>query len=282
MNLSQQLVNGVMLGMGYASIALGWTVLLGAARLVNFAHGQLYMLGAFVTFTALKLGVGYAPALAIAVVSVGLLGVVLQYGLRPLINRQDLARIMIATLGIGYVLEGIGSKIFGGNPQILETGLGTTLRFGPIWSTGQDLLLAASTLALYAVVWAVLHRTKLGSRIRAVAEDPMLAETFGIDPRTVYLLVFVFECAAVALAAGLIAPRTPILTSMGFDEAIMTFVVVVLGGIGSIGGALAASLGLGVFTAFFGALASPAYSTAAVFAVLLVVLVWRPEGLVRR
>ncbi len=91
--------------------------------------------------------------------------------------------------------------------------------------------------------------------------------------------MFVFEAVSVAFAATLIAPRSPILTSMGFDEVILTFVVVVLGGVGSIGGTLLASLGLGFFTAFFGALVSPAYTTAAAFAVLLTVLVFRPGGL---
>ena len=112
-----------------------------------------------------------------------------------------------------------------------------------------------------------------------MAEDPKLAQLFGINAALVYIGVFVFECAAVALAAGLVAPRSPILTSMGFDEVILTFVVVVLGGIGSVGGSLLAGLGLGMFTALFGALVSPAYTTAAAFLVLLAVLVLRPRGL---
>ena len=118
-----------------------------------------------------------------------------------------------------------------------------------------------------------------GALVRSVAEDPKLAQLFGINATLVYIGVFVFECAAVALGAGLVAPRSPILTSMGFDEVILTFVVVVLGGIGSVGGSLLAGLGLGLFTALFGALVSPAYTTAAAFLVLLAVLVMRPRGL---
>ena len=114
--------------------------------------------------------------------------------------------------------------------------------------------------------------------IRAVAEDPKLAELFGINAKVVYLCVFVFECAAVAFGAALVAPRSPILTSMGFNEVIMTFVVVVLGGIGSIGGALVAGLGLGLFIAFFGAFIAQAYTTAAALGVLLALLVVRPGG----
>ena len=142
-----------------------------------------------------------------------------------------------------------------------------------------SLAVLAATLVLYGAVWLFTKRTRFGSVIRAVAEDPKLAELFGINAKIVYLLVFVFECSAVALGAALVAPRSPILTSMGFNEVIMTFVVVVLGGIGSIGGALVAGLGLGLFIAFFGAFIAQAYTTAAAFAVLLALLVIRPAGL---
>jgi len=112
-----------------------------------------------------------------------------------------------------------------------------------------------------------------------VAEDPKLAELAGVNVRHVYLGVFAFEGGAVALAGAMVGPRTPILTSMGFDEVIMTFVVVVLGGIGSVFGSYLAGLALGLFTALFGALVSPAYTTAAAFGVLIAVLVLRPGGL---
>jgi branched-chain amino acid transport system permease protein len=115
-----------------------------------------------------------------------------------------------------------------------------------------------------------------------VAEDPKLAELAGVDVRRVYLAVFAFEGAAVTFAGAMVGPRTPILTSMGFEEVIMTFVVVVLGGIGSVTGSYVAGIGLGVFTALFGALVSPAYTTAAAFVVLIAVLVLRPGGLAAR
>ena len=118
------------------------------------------------------------------------------------------------------------------------------IRFGEIWFTWQDVLTLVCTLLLFGALWLVLNRTRLGALVRCVAEDPKLAQLFGIDAARVYIGVFVFECAAVALGAGLVAPRSPILASIGFDEVIMTFVVVVLGGIGSVGGSLLAGLGL--------------------------------------
>lgn len=281
MTLAQQLINGLVLGSGYALIAIGWTVLLGAARLVNFAHGQLYMLGAFIAWAAMtKLGVNYFVAVPIAVLALGLLGVLLQGMMLRLVMQQNLTSLMIVTLGFGYVFQGGAARIFGGDPERFISPLqNANIRFGEIWFTWQDVLTLVCTLLLFGALWLVLNRTRLGALVRSVAEDPKLAQLFGIDAARVYIGVFVFECAAVALAAGLVAPRSPILASMGFDEVILTFVVVVLGGIGSVGGSLLAGLGLGMFTALFGALVSPAYTTAAAFLVLLVVLAARPRGL---
>jgi branched-chain amino acid transport system permease protein len=284
MNLAQQIINGLVLGSGYALIAIGWTVLLGAARLVNFAHGQLYMLAAFIAWAAMhKLGVGYFVAVPLAVLALGLIGVVLQAMMLRPVMQQNLTSLMIVTLGFGYVIQGGASRIFGGDPESLISPIQTaSIRFGEIWFTWQDVLTLVGTLLLFGVLWLVLNRTRLGALVRSVAEDPKLAQLFGINAALVYIGVFVFECAAVALGAGLVAPRSPILTSMGFDEVILTFVVVVLGGIGSVGGSLLAGFGLGMFTALFGALVSPAYTTAAAFLLLLAVLVMRPRGLAAR
>jgi branched-chain amino acid transport system permease protein len=210
----------------------------------------------------------------------GAVGLLMQSAMMRLVMTQNLTSLMIVTLGLGYVLQGGSALVFGGNPQTLPGTLARAkIDLGPLWFTWQDVLVLVVTLLLYGVVWLFTQRTRFGSVIRAVAEDPKLAELFGINAKVVYLCVFVFECSAVALGAALVAPRSPILTSMGFNEVIMTFVVVVLGGIGSIGGALVAGLGLGLFTAFFGAFVAPAYTTAAAFALLLALLVIRPAGL---
>jgi branched-chain amino acid transport system permease protein len=281
MNLAQQLINGVILAAGYACVAIGWTVLLGAARLVNFAHGQLFMLGAFAAWFAMqRAGVPYAAAIPIAVLGMAALGAVLQLAMRRLMLEQNLTSLMIVTLGFGYVLQGAAAKMFGGNPQSLISPLEkASVRLGELWFSWQDVLIVGVTVPLFAALWLVLEHTRLGATVRAVAEDPKLAQLFGLNPALVYAGVFVFEAATVAFAATIVAPRSPILTSMGFDEVILTFVVVVLGGVGSVGGTLVASLGLGMFTAFFGALVSPAYTTAAAFAVVLGVLILRPGGL---
>jgi branched-chain amino acid transport system permease protein len=283
-NVSQQLINGLVLASGYACVAIGWTVLLGAARLVNFAHGQLYMLGAFVAWAAMdRAGLPYWASIPVAVVAVGLLGAVMQRLMGRLMLEHNLTSLMIVTLGFGYVVQGGAARIFGGEPHTIASPLARgSIRMGELWLSGQDVLVFAVTLVLFAAIWFALERTRMGATVRAVAEDPKLAQLFGIDASAIYLGVFVFEAATVAFAATVVAPRSPILTSMGFDEVILTFVVVVLGGVGSVLGTLVASLGLGLFTAFFGALVSPAYTTAAAFGVVLAVLVLRPGGLAAR
>ena len=282
MNIAQQIVNGLVLGSGYACIALGWTILLGVARLVNFAHGQLYMLGAFATWYAMtRLGHAISPGHSCCD----------RRACDP--GRTDAER----NDGSGHDPEpdqpddrDARPRLCAARRQCADFWRQSADAYrahlhapksicGSLWFTWQDVLVLAATLALYGAVWLFTQKTRFGSVIRAVAEDPKLAELFGINAKVVYLLVFVFECSAVALGAALVAPRSPILTSMGFNEVIMTFVVVVLGGIGSIGGALAAGLGLGLFIAFFGAFVAHAYTTAAAFAVLLALLVIRPAGL---
>jgi branched-chain amino acid transport system permease protein len=282
MNLTQQLINGLVLGHAYALIAIGWTVLLGVARLVNFGHGQMYMLGAFVTwFVMSRVGLPYVMAVPAAMAAGVVVGFLMQRVMLQLTLKQDLVSIMIVTLGFGYVLHGAAALVFGSTGQILETPLSVKdVYLENIWFTYQDIAIIVCAILFFVVLKYVVDRTRVGRVARMVAEDPQLSQLAGIDVRRVYFAVFAFEGAAVALAAALVAPRTPILTSMGFDEVIITFVVVVLGGIGSVTGSYVAGIALGLFTAFFGALVSPAYTTAAAFTVLIAVLVFRPGGLV--
>ncbi|GAA4683732.1 branched-chain amino acid ABC transporter permease [Pseudonocardia yuanmonensis] len=275
------LVNGLALGAGYALLAVGWTVLLGAARLVNFAHGQLYMLGAFVTwFVISRFGWPYGVAVPVALVVVGVLGVVLQLLMTRMTLEQNIVNLMLVTLAFGYLLQGGAALLFGGDPQTIDSPLQQQdLALGAARITGQDVLIVVLALAFYAVTFVVLGRTDLGRMVRGVAEDPKLAQLYGIDAARVYLAVFVFSAVCAALAGAVVGPRSPILTSMGFEEVIITFLVVVLAGVGNLVGGLVVAIGLGLFTAFFGTFFPPAYSTAAAFVVLLVVLVVRPQGL---
>jgi branched-chain amino acid transport system permease protein len=281
MNVLQQIVNGIIIGHAYALVAVGWTMLLGAARLVNFGHGQMYMVGAFVAWWFMGLtGLPYPIAVLAAVLVGALIGAIMQRLLLKLTLSQDLVSLMIVTLGFGQMLEGAAGLGFGPKPQtLLSPFQAISLHFGPVWFTAQDAILVGATIVVFLALQFVLNRTSFGTAVRMVAEDPALTRLAGIKISQVYMGIFAFEGAAVAFAATLVAPRTPILTSMGFDQVVMTFVVVVLGGIGSIAGSYGAGLAIGLFTALFGALVSPAYTTAAVFALLIAVMVLRPGQL---
>lgn len=281
MNLSQQVINGLVLGHAYALVAIGWTLLLGVARLVNFGHGQMYMLGAFVTWWAVtKAGVPYLMAVPAAMVIGALFGLLMQRVMLKATFEQNLVSIMIMTLGFGHVLHGAAALIFGSTGQILDTPLSRhEINLGELWLTWQDAAIVIAAIVVFIGLKWLLDGTRIGRLVHMVAEDPKLAQLAGVNVRRVYYGVFAFEGAAVAFAAGMVAPRTPILTSMGFEEVIMTFVVVVFGGIGSVKGSYFAGVALGLFTALFGALVSPAYTTAAAFAVLIALLVLRPRGL---
>jgi branched-chain amino acid transport system permease protein len=281
MNLAQQFINGLVLGHSYALVAIGWTVLLGVARLVNFGHGQMYMLGAFISwYSVSRLGLPYLAAIPVAILAGIAVGYLMQRVMIRLTLKQDLVSIMIVTLGFGYVLHGAAALAFGSTGQILETPLSLhEIYLEEIWFTYQEVFIVAATILFFAALKLIIDRTRFGRLARMVAEDPHLAQLSGVDVKRVYLAVFAFEGAAVALAAALVAPRTPILTSMGFDEVVVTFAVVVLGGIGSVLGSYFAGLVLGLFTALFGAFVSPAFTTAAAFAILIAVLVLRPGGL---
>jgi branched-chain amino acid transport system permease protein len=284
MNWAQHLVNGLILGHAYALIAVGWTLLLGVARLVNFGHGQLYMFGAFTTWFAMqKLGLPYFAAIPVAVAVGILIGAVMQRITLRLTMEQNLVGMMVVTLGIGLFVEGASGLTFGSSPQLIDSPLNDmNFYVGNVWVTGRDLAVVATAVAVFAALHVFMKRSRTGLAIQMVAEDPKLAQLAGIRVDRIYLGVFAFEGASVALAGAVATTHLPILTSMGFEEVIITFVVVVLGGVGSITGSYVAGLALGIFTALFGALVSPAYTTAAVFLVLILILTVRPGGFAAR
>ncbi|MBX6374207.1 MAG: branched-chain amino acid ABC transporter permease, partial [Acetobacteraceae bacterium] len=172
MNLLQQIINGLILGHAYALIAIGWTVLLGVARLVNFGHGQMYMLGAFVTWWAFAgLGLPYPAAVLVAIGGGIVLGLAMQMVMMRLTLEQNLVSIMIVTLGFGHVMRGAAALVFGGNPQILETPPSLIdFEVAGAWVTMQDLLIVLVTILVFALLRLVVEGGRRGRTARMVAE----------------------------------------------------------------------------------------------------------------
>jgi branched-chain amino acid transport system permease protein len=278
------IIIGLVIGSGYALLALGWTILLGAARVVNFAHGQLYMLGAFVTWWAMsETGIPYWLGLIFTLVLVGIFGAIMQAILLRMTMTHDLVRIMIVTLGFGYIITALATILFGGNAQQVRSPLQqTTVNILGTPLTYQDVLVVAAAVILFAATSIVMRRSRVGRVVRAVAEDPKLAELGGMRPSWVYIGVFAFAAALAALAGALLSTTGPVFTSVGSDQVIFTFVIVVLGGVGRVWGNLLVALAVGVFTSLFGTLVSPAYTTAVLFLLVLIVFAIRPQGIQRQ
>lgn len=284
MRINDLLVDGLAIGTGYALLAIGWTVLLGAARLVNFAQGQLYMLGGFTTWwLSDQFSLPYFASVPIIIVGGALLGLVLQVVLGRLVQERNLTSIMLATLAVGYVIQGVAGLTFGGDPQIVPSPLSNE-QLTVVGSdlTGQDALIIVLAVVMYAGVWYVLRKTRAGSYVRAVSEDSSLASLYGINTTWVYAGVLAFATVAAVLAGWAMTPRGPILTTIGFQEVIITFAVVVIGGIGRIWGNFAAAMGLGLFVVLIGQLWVPAYALAATFAIVIAFLVVRPQEVALR
>ena len=190
----------------------------------------MYMLGAFTTWWVMaQYGLHYVVAVPVSMVVGIVIGYLMQRIMLQLTIRQDLVSIMIVTLGFGHVLGGVASLLFGSTGQILNTPLSTrNVYVGSLWFTYQDVAIVVVTIVVFLALKLVMGRGLAGSPAwwRASRSSP----SWPASTSKVYLPILAFEGAAVALAAALVAPRTPILTSMGFDEVIITFVVVVLGG----------------------------------------------------
>ena len=178
MNLTQQIINGLVMGHAYALVAIGWTLLLGVARLVNFGHGQMYMVGAFVTWWAVaKAGVPYALAVPLAMVVGALFGLIMQRVMLKATFEQNLVSIMIMTLGFGYVMHGAAALVFGSTGQILETRMSIhEINMGDLWLTGQDAAIVVAAIALFVGLKWVLDGTRIGRLVRMVPKRKPGAE----------------------------------------------------------------------------------------------------------
>ena len=278
--MTARLVIGLSYGAGFALLAVGWTLLVGAAKLVNFAHGQLFMLGAYGTWLGVN---GFdLPILAAAPFGVALAaaaGAVMQLFMLRVTKKQDLVALMLVTLGFSYFIEGAAAALFGEQPRLLRSGLtATSFSLGDGRVRIIDLMLVCSALLVFLVVWLGVHKTTFGVQLRAVAEDPALSEIYGIRANPIYVTVFALSGVGAGLAGALFAAQRTLLPSMGFQEMILTFAVVATGGVGAIWGNLAAALALGLFISFFGGFVSSAYALPAAFGLILLLLTLRPGG----
>ncbi|HHY32968.1 MAG TPA: branched-chain amino acid ABC transporter permease [Firmicutes bacterium] len=282
--LAQQTLNGLVMGLVYALLALGLTISFGIGRVINFAHGELYMLGAFFTYLAAE-RVGYLGGIAVALVAMAIAGVMTdRLVLRPLRNRRaSIWAPFLATLAVSLVVQNGALAVFGPDPYLLSS----PYAYEPIVLAGlvitkQDILIAVVAGLATLLLTVFIKRGKYGLAMRAVARDRQTAALMGIDIDRVYILTFGLSAALAGLAGALVAPKATVDPFMGRMALLKGLSVVILGGLGNIPGAILGGLVLGVAEALGAGFISAAYKDAIGYALMVLVLLFRPEGLLGR
>ncbi|MET7807558.1 branched-chain amino acid ABC transporter permease [Micromonospora chersina] len=283
----QNTFNGLVGGAFYALLALGLAVIFGMLRVVNFAHGAFYMLGAFGAYVLLaEAGVPFWAALVIMPLALGLLGMVLERAVIHRLTRLDPLYNFLLTFGLTLILQDLVKSRYGvqSSPYATPAELGGTVDFGLFDFPTYRVFILGFTVLLCVAVWWVLGRTRIGMVVRAATERPELTRAFGIDVGKWVTPVFGFGIALAGLAGVLAAPMRAVNPLMGADLIIVVFAVVVIGGLGSIFGSVAAGFGIGLIQAWGEAYLSdfPIVSQTVVFVVMAAVLLWRPAGLFGR
>ena len=277
------LINGLSLGSIYAIIALGYTMVYGIAKMLNFAHGDVIMVGAYIAFCGLQYW-GIPPVLAIllAMVFCTLLGVTIEgFAYRPLRQATSLA-VLIMAIGMSYLLQNIALMIWGANPKSFPTTFinGSNFRLGQLNISSATLFTIAANVIIMVTLTLFTSRTKLGKAMRCVSEDRGAAELMGINVNRTISLTFAIGSALAAIAGVLLCSSYPILQpTTGSMPGIKAFTAAVFGGIGSIPGAMLVGILLGVIEIFGKAYISTELGDALVFAVLIIVLLFKPAGL---
>ncbi|MEU1645344.1 branched-chain amino acid ABC transporter permease [Micromonospora zamorensis] len=284
---AQNTFNGLVSGAFYALLALGLAVIFGMLRVVNFAHGAFYMLGAFGAYVLLtEAGVPFWAALVIMPVGLGLLGMALERTVIQRLTRLDPLYNFLLTFGLTLILQDLVKLRYGVQSSPYETPslLSGSVNFGLFDFPTYRVFILGFAVLLCVAVWWVLTRTRIGMVVRASTERPDLTRAFGIDVGRWVTPVFGFGIGLAGLAGVLAAPMRAVNPLMGADLIIVVFAVVVIGGLGSIFGSVAAGFGIGLVQAWGEAYLSafPIVSQTIVFVVMAGVLLWRPAGLFGR
>ena len=285
MSFISYLVNGLSLGSVYAIIALGYTMVYGIAKMLNFAHGDIIMVGAYIALLSMtQAGMPPAAAVLAAVVVCTVLGVVIErIAYKPLRNASYSLAVLINDIGVSYLLQNMALLIFGANPQTFSsviTWKGITLAGGSLSISGVTIVTIAVCIVIMIALVAFVQKTKPGQAMRAVSEDKGAAQLMGINVNGTIALTFAIGSALAAIAGVLLCSAYPSLTPYtGAMPGIKAFVAAVFGGIGSIQGAFIGGLLLGIIEILGRAYISSQMADALVFAVLIIVLLVKPTGL---
>ncbi|HEB32374.1 MAG TPA: branched-chain amino acid ABC transporter permease [Spirochaetes bacterium] len=273
-------ITGITLGLMYALVAIGLTLIFGIMRVVQYAHGELFMLGAYLLFYWFNIwGLPYWAGLVISPLVIFLVGMALQRGLlRPLLPRGLLPALAL-TIGLVFIISSGGLLFFGtvsrGIPSVITGGVNIL----GAWLSWERAVISIFAIVVIWGVFTFLQKTRTGIAMRAVAEDPDTASLQGINTGRIHNIAFGFGSALAALAGCLLGTLVSIVPTMGFPMTVKAFMIVILGGLGSVPGALLGGFILGFIDSFVGTLLSSEIAYIIGFMTIFIILIFKPLGL---
>ena len=279
--LGSQLLVGLINGSFYAILSLGLAIIFGLLNIINFTHGAQYMMGAFVAYLLLnKLEIGYWWSLALAPVVVGITGIIVERLMLSKLYKLDHLYGLLLTFGLGLIIQGLFRNEFGssGQPYAIPPQLVGGQNLGFMFLPNYRAWIIAASLVVCLSTWYMIERTKLGSYLRAATENPQLVQAFGINVPRMITLTYGFGVGLAALAGVMAAPVYQVSPQMGENLIIIVFAVVVIGGMGSIMGAIVTGFGLGLIEGLTKVFYPEASSTV-IFVIMAIVLLIKPAGL---
>jgi branched-chain amino acid transport system permease protein len=282
--LVPQIVNGLAIGVAVVLMALGLTIIFGLLDVINMAHGEFYAIGAYVAVALLGAGLTFWWALALTPLLMALLGYVTERSLiqRVFHSKDRHTLTLLLTFGIGIVLEDILKLLFGANPLRVEAPISGATEMLGLFFPNYRLFVMGLGASIIVAVWVLVFRTSLGAMVRAAAFDRQMTASLGVPVNRVYAATFAFGVALAGVSGVLLAPIYSVFPTMGRDFVLIAFSVVIIGGMGSIKGAVIAGLLLTQIQAISSLFISPVWGDPLLFGIMVLVLMWRPQGLFGR
>ena len=282
--LVQLLLNGVVIGVIYALVAMGLSLIFGVLEIVNFAHGEFYMLGAMLAyFLSAGMGLGYWPTVLMVTALAASLGYVLYEALLVSLRGESFERSILLTLGLSMVLQNGAVFLFTTTPRMMLTGLTyRNVTVGDVRVSVLRLFALGLGLTAFAALYLILYRTRVGKAMRGVAQNREAALMVGIDPRAVSRLAVAIGIGLSGLAGAALAPVYAVHPLMGFSFVFKAFAIIIIGGLGHISGAAIAAVALGILESLVGGVLPLVMVDALAFIAMIAILLFRPQGLFGR
>lgn len=277
-----QLLNGLVWGLILALMALGLSLIYGLLQIVNVAHGALYMLGAVLSWYVIRLTGSFWVAMIVAPIVVGLFGVIIENIIVRRLSGNEVLSI-IATIGLMFVIEFSTLAVFGGELQKIDVPIkGTVPIVGMLHYSIYRIFAAGMAIAVLVALWIILNKSKLGRWVRAVKQNKDMAAALGIPAQLVYAVTFGAGAGLAALAGVLSAPIVIVEYTMGMSILVTAFIVVIIGGLGSLVGTAFAAILVGILTGMLASFFNPTIATVIMLLLMMAVVLIRPSGLFAR